>query len=192
MPPRGEDRTSRSQPNEWLASTGIAVRPAPRCAKRIRRSRGSSSDEIERQNDGLELIASENFVSPAVLEAMGSSADEQVRRGAAGQALLRRLRDRGPGRADRDRSRQAAVRRRPRQRAAALGRVGERRGVPRLPEAGRHAAGAGPLAGRPPHARLAGELLRPAVPRGALRRERRRLHRLRPAARRGAKGAARS
>ena len=28
--------------------------------------------ETERQNDGLELIASENFVSPAVLEAMGS------------------------------------------------------------------------------------------------------------------------
>jgi glycine hydroxymethyltransferase len=29
-------------------------------------------EEIRRQNDGLELIASENFVSPAVLEAMGS------------------------------------------------------------------------------------------------------------------------
>ncbi|MFN2564772.1 MAG: serine hydroxymethyltransferase [Gemmatimonadaceae bacterium] len=28
--------------------------------------------EISRQNDGLELIASENFVSPAVMEAMGS------------------------------------------------------------------------------------------------------------------------
>src|SRR5437016_8688694 len=28
--------------------------------------------EIHRQNDGLELIASENFVSRAVLEAMGS------------------------------------------------------------------------------------------------------------------------
>jgi glycine hydroxymethyltransferase len=28
--------------------------------------------ETTRQNDGLELIASENFVSPAVLEAMGS------------------------------------------------------------------------------------------------------------------------
>ena len=28
--------------------------------------------EIQRQNEGLELIASENFVSPAVLEAMGS------------------------------------------------------------------------------------------------------------------------
>ena len=30
-------------------------------------------DETSRQNEGLELIASENFVSPAVLEAMGSS-----------------------------------------------------------------------------------------------------------------------
>jgi glycine hydroxymethyltransferase len=29
-------------------------------------------EEITRQNDGLELIASENFVSPAVMEAMGS------------------------------------------------------------------------------------------------------------------------
>ena len=28
--------------------------------------------ELERQADGLELIASENFVSPAVLEATGS------------------------------------------------------------------------------------------------------------------------
>ena len=29
-------------------------------------------DERKRENEGLELIASENFVSPAVLEAMGS------------------------------------------------------------------------------------------------------------------------
>src|SRR5207249_11765346 len=29
-------------------------------------------NEIHRQNDGLELIASENFVSPAILEAAGS------------------------------------------------------------------------------------------------------------------------
>ena len=29
-------------------------------------------DEIDRQNTGLELIASENFVSGAVLETMGS------------------------------------------------------------------------------------------------------------------------
>ena len=30
------------------------------------------AEEIDRQNDGIELIASENFVSPAVMEAMGS------------------------------------------------------------------------------------------------------------------------
>src|SRR5260370_42675632 len=29
-------------------------------------------NELHRQNDGLELIASENFVSPAILEAAGS------------------------------------------------------------------------------------------------------------------------
>src|SRR5215208_1262154 len=33
---------------------------------------GLIEDEIARQNDGIELIASENFVSPGVLEAMGS------------------------------------------------------------------------------------------------------------------------
>ena len=37
-------------------------------------------DETRRQEEGLELIASENFVSPAVLEAHGLGADEQVRR----------------------------------------------------------------------------------------------------------------
>jgi glycine hydroxymethyltransferase len=30
------------------------------------------AEEIHRQNNGIELVASENFVSPAVLEAMGS------------------------------------------------------------------------------------------------------------------------
>src|SRR5256885_11341429 len=29
-------------------------------------------DELRRQNEGLELIASENFTNPAVIEAMGS------------------------------------------------------------------------------------------------------------------------
>ena len=32
-------------------------------------------EETRRQSDGLELIASENFVSPAVLEAMGSQSE---------------------------------------------------------------------------------------------------------------------
>ncbi len=45
---------------------GNALRDAdPEIARLIER-------EIERQSDGIELIASENFVSPAVLEAMGS------------------------------------------------------------------------------------------------------------------------
>ena len=45
---------------------GDALRAAdPEIAELIER-------EIQRQNEGLELIASENFVSPAVLEAMGS------------------------------------------------------------------------------------------------------------------------
>ncbi|HEY8176861.1 MAG TPA: serine hydroxymethyltransferase [Gemmatimonadaceae bacterium] len=41
--------------------------------------------EIARQNDGLELIASENFVSPAVLEAMGSPLTNKYAEGLPGK-----------------------------------------------------------------------------------------------------------
>ena len=41
--------------------------------------------EIERQSDGLELIASENFVSPAVLEAMGSPLTNKYAEGYPGK-----------------------------------------------------------------------------------------------------------
>ena len=41
--------------------------------------------EIGRQNDGLELIASENFVSPAVLEAMGSPLTNKYAEGLPGK-----------------------------------------------------------------------------------------------------------
>ena len=41
--------------------------------------------EITRQNDGLELIASENFVSPAVLEAMGSPLNNKYAEGLPGK-----------------------------------------------------------------------------------------------------------
>src|SRR5215470_10595266 len=55
--------------NDWikhrLSSPGAALREAdPEIAALI-------EAETRRQRDGLELIASENFVSPAVLEAMG-------------------------------------------------------------------------------------------------------------------------
>src|SRR5262245_55882257 len=42
-------------------------------------------EETERQNHGLELIASENFVSPAVLDAMGSSLTNKYAEGLPGK-----------------------------------------------------------------------------------------------------------
>jgi glycine hydroxymethyltransferase len=42
-------------------------------------------DEIARQNDGIELIASENFVSPAVMEAMGSPLTNKYAEGLPGK-----------------------------------------------------------------------------------------------------------
>ncbi len=42
-------------------------------------------DETRRQSDGLELIASENFVSPAVLEAMGSPLTNKYAEGLPGK-----------------------------------------------------------------------------------------------------------
>ena len=42
-------------------------------------------EEVERQRDGLELIASENFVSPAVLEAMGTALTNKYAEGLPGK-----------------------------------------------------------------------------------------------------------
>src|SRR6476646_2813772 len=42
-------------------------------------------DEILRQGEGLELIASENFVSPAVMEAMGSPLTNKYAEGLPGK-----------------------------------------------------------------------------------------------------------
>jgi len=46
---------------------------------------GAVRQEIERQNDGLELIASENFTSAAVLEAMGSPLTNKYAEGYPGR-----------------------------------------------------------------------------------------------------------
>jgi len=46
---------------------------------------GLIEDEISRQNEGIELIASENFVSPAVLEAMGSPLTNKYAEGLPGK-----------------------------------------------------------------------------------------------------------
>jgi glycine hydroxymethyltransferase len=46
---------------------------------------GLIAEETDRQNDGLELIASENFASPAVLEAMGSPLTNKYAEGLPGK-----------------------------------------------------------------------------------------------------------
>ncbi len=50
------------------------------------------NDEVERQNSHIELIASENWVSKAVMAAMGSPLNKQICGGISGKTLLRRLR----------------------------------------------------------------------------------------------------
>ena len=66
--------------SEWdRCPPGAALRDAdPEIARLIEK-------EIERQSDGLELIASENFVSPAVLEAMGSPLTNKYAEGLPGK-----------------------------------------------------------------------------------------------------------
>src|SRR4249919_1261047 len=69
--------------NPWtkhrLCSPGDALRETdPEIAALI-------VEETERQNHGLELIASENFVSPAVLEAMGSALTNKYAEGLPGK-----------------------------------------------------------------------------------------------------------
>jgi len=65
--------------NHALCSPGAALREAdPDIAELI-------DEEITRQKDGLELIASENFVSPAVLEAMGSPLTNKYAEGLPGK-----------------------------------------------------------------------------------------------------------
>ena len=48
--------------------------------------------ELKRQQDNVELIASENIVSKAVLEAQGSVLTNKYAEGYPGRRLLRRLR----------------------------------------------------------------------------------------------------
>ena len=62
-----------------LCSPGAALRDVdPDVASLV-------DQEIRRQRDGLELIASENFVSPAVLEAMGTPLTNKYAEGLPGK-----------------------------------------------------------------------------------------------------------
>jgi len=112
----GPHSTSPAMPEVHLLYCSAAL---PRS---IPTSPPRSGSEEHRQADGLELIASENFVQPrAILEAAGSVMTNKYAEGYPGRPLLRRLRVRGRRRVARHRPREEAVRRRARQRAAALG-----------------------------------------------------------------------
>ena len=90
----------------------------------------------------------------------GLGADEQVRRGLPGQALLRRVRARGRRRDPCDRPGAGALRGRARERAAARRGAGERGRLPRAVRARRHRARDEARPRRPPHARHEDQLLR--------------------------------
>ena len=130
------------------------------------------ADENRRQEDHVELIASENYASPRVMEAQGSQLTNKYAEGYPGkryyggceyvdvaeQLAIDRV--------------QAAVRRRLRQRAAAFGLAGQPGRVPRAAAAGRHHPGHAPGPRRPPHPRRQGQHQRQAVQRRAVRRRR--------------------
>src|SRR5690349_5617513 len=76
----GSEERSMTSWTSWdQAPPGGALRAAdPEIAELIER-------ETQRQNNGLELIASENFVSPAVMEAMGSPLTNKYAEGLPGK-----------------------------------------------------------------------------------------------------------
>ena len=165
----------------------MALKHRTRDVANARRNRSGnrrrrSATNSHRQNNGLELIASENFVSRAVLEAAGSVLTNKYAEGYPGKRLLRRLRVRGRRRARGHRARQSALRRRPRQRAAALRRAGEHGRLHDAAQAGRHRARHEPGARRPPDARPSAQFFRAALHDRSLRRPQgRRADRLRRA-----------
>ena len=97
-------------------------------------------------------------------------ADEQVRRGLPGQALLRRLRGRRRDRAARDRPREGALRRGARERPAACRLADEHGGVRGGAAARRHDPLAAARPRRPPDARAQGQLQRAPLHDRRLRR----------------------
>ena len=141
-------------------------------------------NEVRRQATGLELIPSENFVSEAVLEAMGSVLTNKYAEGYPGETLLWRLRIRRSSRAARDRSRESALRSGPRQRAAAFRNASQHRRLHDRAPARRHCARNEPCTRRPLDARSSAEFFRQDIQIRALwRRERygnNRLRRTRP------------
>ena len=115
--------------------------------------------ETRRQSTGLELIASENFVSTAVLEAAGSVLTNKYAEGYPGKRYYGGCEFVDVVESLAISARQGAVRRRARQRAAALRRPGQHERLPDAAQARRHRARHEPRARRPPHPRPPAEFL---------------------------------
>ena len=148
--------------------------------------------EEERQRENLELIASENYASAAVREAMASRADQQVRRrlSRAGATTAAASSSTSPSRWRSTRVKQlfGAEHANVQPHAGAQANMAVFMAVLR---AGRHGARDVARARRPPHARHEGQLQREALQRGRVRRAaRHRADRLRRSARAGARAQA--
>ena len=103
--------------------------------------------ELDRLRGGLQLIASENLTSPAVLAALGSTLSNKYAEGYPGRRYYGGCQRGRPGRGDRHRPGEGALRRRrrraerhPRQPAAALRRQRQPGGLRRSGAARRHGA----------------------------------------------------
>ena len=126
-------------------------------------------EETRRQAEGLELIASENFVSPAVMEAMGSTLTNKYAEGYPGKRYY-------GGCEVVDKVEQLAIDRAKQLFGAEHANVQPHSGSQAnmaayfaLARARRHDPRHEPLVRRAPHARLAGELLRQALQDRAVR-----------------------
>ena len=67
-------------------------RTSPACSEADPEIFGAVQDEYARQRDNIELIASENFTSRAVMEAQGSCLTNKYAEGYPEEALVRRMR----------------------------------------------------------------------------------------------------
>ena len=159
---RGQTRHARR--------TLVHVPPIPNLTAADPELAGLIEPEARRQHDKLRMIASENYVSAAVLEATGTVLTNKYSEGYAGKRYYEGQQFIDPIEALAIERAQGAVRRRPRQRPAVLRLARQPRRLPRLPEPRRHGDGHGPADGRPPHPRLVGLGDRQVVPPGPLRR----------------------
>ena len=155
--PKSNRSRDESRPQRLAARRRSARRPAhrPRAGPAAARARADRERELRQ---------------PGGDRRHGHPAHQQVRRGLSRPALLRRLRGHRRGRAARHRPAQAALRRRARQRAAALGRAGQLRRVHGGDPPGREDHGHVAAARRAPVARRGGQPQRRGLEGGALRR----------------------